>query len=483
MEGYFSPLIYVAVLIVAAQLLFMLVNGQKTYIEPRYPVARASTRNTKFLFPPVTSKGLGSEGIRMGNDILNKGSFILGVWYWYSRKIITSINMLVVGAIGSGKSALVKSYLLRSMSFGIVPWVISPKPEEYDRFAEYAGVTPVRLTIGGNLRVNIFDPSLPYKDQLGLLRTVLETLLARTLEPIEGSIAAEALSQARSPLEERRFGRTRLTGEMLVGDVVEALYEPDEDVLTKLRFYKAVDGESEEQRAVRLNQARESHLEHARDMVHTLERLLPGGDLEGMFDQPTSAEIDLDARAVVIDVSGVGKDALPLVMLVVAAWLQGQWNNKADRKRRIVVLDEAWRALQFAPILSWVSASMKLSRTLGVQYVLVLHRLSDLEAVGDQGSAQHSLAFGLLEDTVIRVVYRQEEGQTRLLKEMLGLGQRQLQLVRDAEQGEGLWIIGRRSFYVHNELTDDELDVTYTDEGMDVDANAPSARSATANVA
>ena len=45
------------------------------------------------------------------------------------QRVLTNPNVLVIGAVGSAKSALVKTYLYRQAVFGRIPWITDPKGE------------------------------------------------------------------------------------------------------------------------------------------------------------------------------------------------------------------------------------------------------------------------------------------------------------------------------------------------------------------
>ena len=68
-----------------------------------------------------------------------------------------------------------------------------------------------------------------------------------------------------------------------------------------------------------------------------------------------------------------------------------------------------------------MQAQWKLSRAHGIANLLVLHRLSDLDAVGAAGSEARALAAGLLADCSTRVIYRQETDQLAGTERALGL--------------------------------------------------------------
>ena len=150
------------------------------------------------------------------------------------------------------------------------------------------------------------------------------------------------------------------------------------------------------------------------------------GPLRGMFDQPTTAgERAWDAPAVALDLSAVGAGstgsdlALGITMVCASAFLDAKRSERArsahargaTAPKVVRTNDEAWRALPIAGLGEYYQASFKLSRATGVQHWIVLHRLSDLRAAGDEGTRQQRLAEGLLSDASTVVVYRQHPGR------------------------------------------------------------------------
>src|SRR5207247_10689062 len=135
----------------------------------------------------------------------------------------------------------------------------------------------------------------------------------------------------------------------------------------------------------------------------------------GMFDGPTTAGLDLDAPLVVLNLRAVlntHTTALGILMTCATAWLQAMIDAETDARsaKRIVVVDEAWRILSNLGIGEWLQQSFKLSRGLGTQNVVVMHRLSDLRAAAAEGSREVRLAEGLLADAETQGVYAQPPG-------------------------------------------------------------------------
>ena len=213
-----------------------------------------------------------------------------------------------------------------------------------------------------------------------------------------------------------------------------------------------------------------------RQVALALQRLCDG-DLRGMFDGPTTPGLDLDAPLVVLDLSAVADSAaLGILMTCAAAW---QHSVLAERKRAaeaggapgpkvISVLDEGWRIASHIGVAEWLQRSFKLSRSLGVQNVMVMHRLSDLGAAGAAGSRQARLAEGLIADADTRVIYAQPPDQREALRNLLGLTSTELELVPTLRAGEALWQVGRRSFLVCHRLSGAERAIVDSDARMRV---------------
>ena len=97
---------------------------------------------------------------------------------------------------------------------------------------------------------------------------------------------------------------------------------------------------------------------------------------------------------------------------------------------------------------------------------MIVHRLSDLDAVGDHGTAARSLAQGLLADTATRILYNQPPDEAHAAGRILGLTTTQTRQLPDLAIGEGLWRVNQRAFVVRHLCTPDELACFDTDSRM-----------------
>ena len=422
----------------------------------KLPAHRVTTVQLAGAYPFVADAGLGSRGVYLGREAWG-GAFCYDPWTHYEDGVLTNPNMLIAGQVGRGKSALVKTYLWRQLAFGRTAWILDPKGE-YGALAAAAGATPLRLGPGSPLRVNPLDapPGITDHEQVlrrrvSLLAALLAASLRRTLQPEETTAVELAVRTA-----------TTLTPGVAptLPDVVTALLHPTQaaaaDIATTADALAAA----------------------GRQVALELRRLC-AGDLGGIFDDHTSAHLNLSAPVVVLDLSAVyGSQALGLLMLCAAAWLTAAATADTTR-RRLLVVDEAWAVLSDLRTAQWLQASWKLSRQTGIANIAVVHRLSDLTATGDSGSHTTRLTSGLLADSETRVLYAQPPDATTTAADLLGLTATETALLPRLGRGVGLWHVGTRRYLVTHHLGGDEHHIVDTDAAMNPapPANTTSRRS------
>jgi type IV secretory pathway VirB4 component len=376
---------------------------------------RVTTAQLCAAYPFQAESGLGSRGAVVGQDLYGGGSFCLDPFELYPH-VVTSPNMVVAGVIGSGKSAWTKTYLWRQLVFGRRAFVVDVKEGdggrgEYARLAEAAGSRPVRLERGGPARLNPLDariargadPGRVFRDQLKVLTAVTGAALRRDLQPAETAACRLALESVIRADEQRQPTLLR---------VAEAMLRPDQAAAASV--------------AADPDRLRELSYAAALELGNLCE-----GELAGMFDGETTEGIDLDQPLTVLDLSQMregGDAALGILMVCAAAWYQRSLIGDPGQ-RRVMVMDEAWHVLSELAIARWAQAQWKLARSLGVQNILIIHRLTDLEAAGKQGSEQVKIALGLLSDSETQVVFRQSSAELRLMRDLLRLSQSETDLV------------------------------------------------------
>ncbi len=113
--------------------------------------------------------------------------------------------------------------------------------------------------------------------------------------------------------------------------------------------------------------------------------------------------------------------------------------------------------MSYPALLARMNAQWRLARHYGIANLLIFHKLTDLENVGDQGSRMRALASSLLANAEKRIVYRQESDQLGATAQTLGLTGTERSLLPGLGIGQGLWKIKNRSFVVQHQLHPAEL--------------------------
>lgn len=432
---------------------------------PRVPAHQLTTRHLGGAYPMLVGSSPIERGVVIGSDLLG-GPFAYDPFELYRRGVLSNPNMIVFGQIGRGKSAFIKTYLWRQAVFGRRAWVVDPKGE-YGPLARCWGVQPVALAPRGSVRLNPLDATDDDAAQIELLATLAGSALRRDVFPRERTALELALTAARCE-----------ASVVTLPLVVQRMLDPASGVETRVRTDRA------------------SLIEDGRDVALELRRLVHG-DLRGMFDGPTTPGIDLSGPLVVLDLSALyNSAALGILMVCATAWLQsaaaggprpatGKSNGTgapvgatgfstrangfsaaAPQAHTLLVVDEAWAILSQLAVARWLQSSWKLSRARGIANMAVLHRISDLSAVGAEGSEQVSLAQGLLADSETRVIYAQPPGEAERAADLLALTPTESELLPQLRRGVALWKLGERSFLVQHLLSSSEASLVDTDAAM-----------------
>ena len=384
---------------------------------------------------PVTTGSMDNHGTAIGDDLLG-GAFTFDPFTAYAQGHVTNPNLVVLGQLGKGKSAFIKTFLLRELKRGRQAVVLDPKGE-YQSLAAAIGVTPIRLEPGGSIQLNPLrggPDAASLRTDVALLVALLEHGLKRDLTPGERA----ALVEAR--------GAVSLMSNATIGAIGDALFEPLSSA------------------AKRLHCSVGALQTDGRDLALELLRLTEG-DLAGMFDEVTSPSCTLDQPLVVLDLSAVwNTKALPLVIACALAWLGGASSNLMSP--RYLVLDEAWAVLNDLSVARWLQGSWKLARSTATSNIIVLHRISDVLGVGDRGDQTVALAAGLLADSGTSVCFQLGTEDAADAGEILGHGATEIGILPTLRRGVALWRVSGEAHLVRHYVHDHEREMIDSDQAM-----------------
>ena len=387
-------------------------------------------------YPFLAEGGLGSAGVFVGQDLYSGASFVYDPWVLYAQGMITAPNIVLAGIVGSGKSSLAKSLYTRSLPFGYRVYVPGDPKGEHSGVAEAVGGKAIVLGHGMGNRLNPLDEG--YRPG-GLSDQEWATTLAARRRDLLGALTETVLSRPLAPLEHTAID-TALAG---------AVRDADVPILPMVvdRLLRPGPADDPDGRLT----------EDGRLVGHALRRLVRG-DLSGLFDGPSTVKFDPSLPMVTLDLSRVTENStlISVLMTCSSAWMEAALLDPKGG-RRWVIYDEAWRLMSHPALLRRMDAHWRLARHYGLANLLVFHKLSDLENVGDVGSANRALANSLLANAETRIVYRQETDQLGPTAAALGLTGTEQRLLPGLGTGQGLWRIKDRSFVVQHQLHPAEL--------------------------
>lgn len=422
----------------------------RSKLEVKVPFHRSTSRVLRTTYPFLVASGEMFQGPYIGENSLARSPFSFDPWWAYSANVIRSHSAAIIGVKGSGKSFLSKAWACGLIRMGRKVAVPHDPNGEWARVSEFVGGKTIRIGRGQAARINLLDP--------GARDTTLSNAdwQEDVLQFRRGTLKAVIL-QLRAMTPITPFEHTTI-------DLVlnELAHEP---VLIVPMVYQ------------RLRDAAQwtndpDVLQAARVMMHTL-RLVVEGELHGMFDGESTVTFDPSAPMMVIDTSAFkssSAEAKSLLRLATSNWIK-RATIGSHREPRVVVHEEA--AIELlndvasgggGGLTEKVSGE-KVARHDGIANWYILHRIADLDALGDIGSAVHTQALGLLADCDTRISYAQHEGELDRSAKVLGWNSTMRRVVKRLEKGEGLWQIGPdRIVKVKNVVTPGMANVFKTDQ-------------------
>lgn len=418
------------------------------------PAHQATSQHIAGIYPFVADSGLGHRGPILGVDLNADALWHFSPWEAYvdaTERGTFSTNILVLGAYRGGKSATVKTLITRSLAFGHQAVVPSDPKGEWVKVAEaIPGGRVIRLGGGTGTRLNPLDRGPRRTDatdeqheqmvkqrRIGTLIALIEMTLGNRLTAVEHAAILDALDRCIAATNDH--------------PTLRGVYEELGHLAgAKDAAFGAADG--------------------AIQPRFVLRRFVEG-DLSGLFEDESTVEFDQDAPIVVTDTSELfarGDLAAQLTQVCSTAWIQAVICDRAARRTRYVVREEGWRDMTSLASLQMFQQWLKLSRHYGISNIVILHKMGDLDAVGDADSLERSLAYSIVGDIENKFIFRVNHQEQAALRSRLNLPAPHVEMARHLRKGEFLAYVGQYSYLVDCFATSTrwEYDLFATDDAV-----------------
>lgn len=433
------------------------------WYEPRQQAMSTTTRQAEALNLALSSPPTSSRGLIVGTDLLSGQLVVHDPFVAYEDKLISSVNVAVVGDVGKGKSSLLKTWgctrqlLLANRRVVVLDKKLQAGRGEYTALARFLGAPSIRFSVDGTgSRLNLLDPVIALggdqiddaghtldsterpTGQMMLLRAVLSEALARPVTEREGKALRLALVAATRDARER--GRVAV-----IGDVVHHLLHPT-----------AANAEALDRTVSELQ-------DWGLDPAFALERMIEE-DLAGLVDGETSPDVNLDHPSGIthFDISALPVEgpALRVVMVLINTWQTSMLASRSERAEQTVnIVEEGWHVAE-GSIGKVFRRNVKLSRGFGLATMTGIHHLVDF--------APGSPAWSLLQEAETRFIFGQGSyDDARACVELYNLPSGTEETIMALEQGTCLLQVGSRDpILLRHERSPREIALTDTDGAL-----------------
>ncbi|MCA9332304.1 DUF87 domain-containing protein [Candidatus Saccharibacteria bacterium] len=370
---------------------------------------------------PFTSADLSQEnGILYGINMHNSGLVI------FDRFTLENGNAVVFAKSGAGKSFTVKLEALRSMMFGTEVFIIDPE-NEYQRMAEAVGGAYVRLSLNSATRINPFDlPQVVDTEEAdnalrsnlitlhGLLRLMMGGAQAQMAAGSTGAIAAPALT----PVEESDLDAALIETYAKAGITNDPLtHRSQPPTIADLYDTLLHMGGTGPELAQRL-------------------RKYTTGTFAGIFSQQSN--IDINNQLVVFNVRDLEDELRPVAMYIVLNFI---WNKtKADQKRRLLVVDEAWQLMKYEDSANFLFSLAKRARKYNLGITTITQDVEDF-----MGSR---MGRAIVANASMQILLKQSTSAVDVLADVFKLTSEERKRLSQFPVGQGLFFAGQSHVHI-----------------------------------
>ena len=389
------------------------------------------------------------RGVVIGTDRLSAGMFAHDQFTAYAAGTITSPNVCVLGMVGAGKSALIKTVyverplLLRRRRAVVVDKKLRGGEGEYAELTRRFGAEPFRFDPddpAGSTCMNVLDPVILAgggpASQRQLLSAVAELAGDGAMDEWHHAALDEAYRATIRQFEDAR--RVPVIPD-LINQIPAVVNAPEFQGL----------------RPATLDLIEQA----AWSLRFRLQRLL-ADDLAGMFDRETSPHVTLHPKLTTFDVSTLPEDgpSTAMVMVVANAWLMGMLTHDPGWRTNFIA-EEGWHLL-VGPGGRFTRSKSKLARGLGLGLVSALHHISDIPTGSE--------AIAMIKEAQTIHLFRQEhDDDIADCVRYFNLERSNAAALGTLPQGDHLLKIGtHKEIRVQHRRTRKETDFTATDSAM-----------------
>jgi len=362
-------------------------------------------------FPFVSSELTQEKGVLYGINLHNSSLVI------FDRFSLPNANSVVLASSGAGKSYTVKLEAVRSLMLGIDVIIIDPE-KEFDRLCEAVGGEYISFSQDGAQKLNPFELSGVFSPDEDELRFKILTVSGLVRMMLGGNIGSE---------------QSAILDRALILTYKEKGITPDPSTHTKEPplledLYKILNAMSEEE---------------AHAMARSLEKFLRGS-ASGVFDRKST--VDIHNTFTVFSIRDLTEDLRPMAMYVMLDYI---WTKiKRDRRRRLLIIDEAWIMMQHEDAARFVYSIAKRARKYGLGLTTITQDVDDFLS-SDYGKA-------IVSNSALQILLKQSPTAIDKLQKVFYLTEGEKTFLMSAGIGQGIFFAGPNHVAIQVVASDNE---------------------------
>jgi len=350
-------------------------------------------------FPFTSAELTSDEGILYGVNRHNNSLII------FDRFSLQNANMVIFATSGAGKSYTVKLEILRSMMLGVDVIVIDPE-KEYKFLSDAVNGTFINISLSSESKINPFDLPRPMGGE-----TSVEDIIRSAVITLKGllRLMLGKVTVAEDSILDRALLETFAKKDIVPGADLSAVEVP---ILQD--FQDILEG-----------------MEGTEDLVVRLKKYTEG-TFSGLLNSPTT--VRMNNQLVVFSVRDLEDELRPIGIYTIVNYI---WNQvRSERKKRILVIDEAWWLMQYEDSAKFIHALVKRCR----KYYLGVTTIT--QDVNDFLTSPYGQA--IVTNSSIQVLLKQSPASIDLVARVFLLTQSEKYLLLESGKGEGIFFAGAK---------------------------------------
>ncbi len=377
---------------------------------------------------PFTSAELSSDnGILYGINRHNN-SLIL-----FDRFSLQNANAVIFATSGAGKSYTVKLEIIRSLMLGIDVIVIDPEME-YKHLSDTVGGTYVNISLSSKSKINPFDLPRPMGETFSV-----EDIIRSAVITLKGllRLMLGKITTTEDSILDRALLETYAKKDIVAGADISNVEPP---ILQD--FQEILEG-----------------MEGTAELIVKL-RKFTEGTFSGLLNSPTT--VKMSNQLVIFSVRDLEDELRPMAIYTIINYI---WNVvRSERKKRILVIDEAWWLMQAEDSAKFIFALVKRCR----KYYLGITTIT--QDVNDFLTSPYGQA--IVTNSSMQLLLKQSPASIDLIARTFLLTQSEKYLLLESGVGEGIFFAGAKhaAIQVVASYTEDQVVTTNPQQLLQIEA-------------